>query len=107
MAIYVEIDKNVRLQPQITGMGQIISTFPLQINLKQAINQTEVRQFIIYLELTCNNITYYFSNIFSAQNIDSNGNLVLGEITVIGPVDPDNPDVVVQASITYLDALVN
>lgn len=98
------IIKNTTLQPQIPGFGQITSTLLLMINVKGTVNPEESRQFILSMKLTINSITYYFSNIFSMESIDSEGNIIVGEITVIGYVDPVHPDMIVEARIIYLDS---
>ncbi|MGL4800230.1 MAG: hypothetical protein ACRCWY_12665 [Cellulosilyticaceae bacterium] len=95
------IDKNVITQSQIKGFGDILSTFNLVVHVTDILNPQDTRDFILSLQITALGNAYTYNNIYSPEDIQPDGNLIIGEISVIGPVTLD--DLVINAKFIYLD----
>lgn len=100
--MYIQIN-NVITHPQVQGFGQSTSTLFLSVDIGEMIIEGETRKFLLSLIIIVTGYTYYFSNVYSPTDVVG-GILNIGEVTVIGEVDPNNPDWVVRAQITYLNA---
>lgn len=98
----VILENNINYNIQIDGMGDVTTTFSLAVNLSSILDTSITRQFILALTIVANGRIYYYTNIYSTSDIESNGNLIVGDMTVIGDVDQSNINI--SANITYLNA---
>lgn len=97
----INIDKNISTYPQIKGFGEEISTFNLMINVGDQLDLTDKRRFILALEIIANGYTYNYNNIYTAASVDAQGEIIIGEVTVIGTMDTSHFNI--QAKVIYID----
>lgn len=97
----VVIEKNVIAYKQVPGFGQRMVTFNAIANLSQVISKEEKRDFILHIEVIAKPNIYTYSYIFGREQIDEQGDLLLGTISMIEPMDP--LAIVLKAKVVFLD----
>lgn len=98
----VIIATDVTTYNQIEGFGEIISSFNLVVNIAQLADFTNRDKFILAIQVVANGNTYNYSNIYTEESIQPNGDIVIGEITIIGPLDFEA--MIIRAKIVYLES---
>lgn len=95
------LDKNINNYPQIKGIGESITTFVMEIDVGTMINLNDTRKIIISMRLEVNGFIYYYNNIHSISEINNDGKILIGEVTVLGKVKVE--DIVTVVEIIYLE----
>ncbi|MGL4346263.1 MAG: hypothetical protein ACRCTE_13775 [Cellulosilyticaceae bacterium] len=91
---------NITVREQIKGFGQKTSNLDLVVNIKGLIGEQETRAFILSLQMTANGYTYQYSNLYTTTDIDNEGNIIIGQVTLIGEVDESTLQT--KAQITFV-----
>lgn len=97
----VIIDKNISTYKQIKGFGEVISTFNLIINVTDMLDIKDNRRFILSIQINANGNVYHYNNIYMVEEIQPDGDIVVGEITIIGEADLSTIDL--TARVIYLE----
>lgn len=100
MKAYIQ---EVTVYKQTKGMDQSVVDFMAIINVKELIAEENLKSFILKLEIVANGYTYHYTNIFKMEDIDDKGDLIIGQLHMIGPFKTE--DLQITAEIIYLEAV--
>ncbi len=88
-------------EAQIKGMGNTAVKLNLLVNVSELKQMPPEQRFMLSLTIVYKGYTYYYTNIYTSTDIQENGDLIIGEVTIIGPLDRGKADI--KAKVIYID----
>lgn len=98
-----EYVKDVTLYKQNKGIDQNVEAFMTILNVREVIPQDNLRPFIIKITVINRGYTYHYTHIFNANEVDDEGDVIVGNVYVIGPIELSKVEM--HAEIAFLEAV--
>ncbi|WP_054742758.1 hypothetical protein [Cellulosilyticum ruminicola] len=98
-----EYVRDVTLYKQNKGIDQDVEALMVILNVREVISEGNLRPFIVKITAIHKGYTYHYTHIFNANEVDDEGEVIVGNVYMIGPIELSKVEM--NAEIAFLEAV--